>query len=236
MEDLQTERKTNILENTNEFEPSFMINERVKVQLLDDINPGNYYSRVEDATENTLMMTWPTDKGVPLPVHLNQMLGFSLVHEDSAYSFNGVVDKVVYEPLRMVEIIIASTILRIQRRENFRIKCLVPIEFIVVPPDDSVESSQEELNLKTNTYDLSASGVSIRSAKAIATGTIQEIILSLLDERPPIKTSCRVVHCFVPLENPDKFHIGMQFLELDENSKVRIVRFIYNLQLNRIRE
>jgi len=223
------------LEDTNELELEFTINELLRVRLPDDPNSKDYYSRIEDIVEEKLVVTLPTDNsGTPLPVHPDQMLGFSMVREGIVYSFNGLVDKVVDQPLPVVTIIVSSTIERVQRRQDFRVKCLLPIEIVATLPEISDELQPTALHLKTNTYDLSASGVSLRIATLIPDGTFPLITLSLPDGGPPIKVSCLVVHSFPPPENLDRFHIGMKFINLEENNKARIVRFIYRTQLKRV--
>jgi c-di-GMP-binding flagellar brake protein YcgR len=223
------------LEDTTELEPRLAVNDLLRVSMPDDQDSGNYYSRIEDITEKMLLVTWPTDNGAPLQVHPDQMLSFSIVRDGNAYSFNGMVDKVGREPLPVVSIIVTSSIERIQRRQDFRVKCLIPIEVVATLPETLSGLHPASLHLKTHTYDLSASGISMRIATAVPTGTLPVIKFSLPDGRPPIKASCRVIHCFVPTENPNKFHVGMQYLKLDENDRARIVRHIYRTQLKRIR-
>jgi c-di-GMP-binding flagellar brake protein YcgR len=223
------------LEDIDESEPRLAINALLRVQLPDDRKPTSYYCRIEDISKEILMVTWPTDKGRQMPIHPEQMLSFSIVHNGNAYSFNGMVDKLISEPLPVAAIIVSSPIQRVQRRQDFRAKCLIPLELIATLPETSGGLHQADLHMKTNNYDLSASGISLRSATAIPEGTLPVIKLSIPDSEPPIKVSCRVVHCFVPQENPNKFHIGMQFLKLEENSRARIVRFIYRTQLKRVR-
>ena len=213
-----------------------MVNEILRAKLSDDPNSDSYYCRIENTAEKMLTVTWPTDdKGIHLPVHPDQILNFYIVREGNAYSFSGMVENVVSEPLPVVTVIISSAIERIQRRQDFRVKCLVPLEVDATLPENSDKGQQTALHLQTNAYDLSASGVSMRTKKLLPDGTFPEIKLSLPDGGPPIKVSCRVAHSFAPPENPNKFHIGTQFLNIEENNKARIVRFIYNLQLKRIR-
>jgi len=145
------------------------------------------------------------------------------------------VDKTATEPLPMVIIIVSSNVERIQRRQDFRVKCLIPLEIDITFPETSDGSPSEVLHMKTATYDLSASGVSLRILRMIPEGTLSEVKISLPDGGNPIETSCRVVHCFAPPENPNKYHIGIQFLEIEENNRARIVRYIYRIQLKRIR-
>ena len=222
------------MEDTNDLEPKLMINELVKVRIPDGKNPGNYYSRIEDAVKKMLIMTLPADNGAPLTIQPDQKLGFSLVREGSAYSFNGFVDSISKEPQPVVTIIISSAIKRIQRRQDYRVKCLIPLEVVATLSETSGGLHKAKLHLKTNTYDLSASGVSLRTSTAIAVGTLPVIKISLPDGAPPMKTSCRVVHCFAAPENQNKFHVGIQFLKLEEDNRARLVRFIYRAQSKRV--
>ena len=223
------------MEDINEFETGPWVNELLQVRLPDDENPGNYRSRIDDIVEKKLLVTWPTEKGVYLPLHVDQMLNFSVVRDSNAYAFSGLVDTVAQEPKPVVSIIVSSPVERIQRRQDFRVKCLIPLEVVATPAETSVGLQAAALTMKTATYDLSASGISLRTAKLIPEGTLPDIKIALPDGGPTIETTCKVVHCFAPPENPNKFHIGIKFQKIEENNKARIVRFIYRTQLKSIR-
>ena len=231
---MKTSARDRTLADENELS-GLMINELLQVQEPDDENPGIYRSRVEDIVEEKLLVAWPSDGGIRMPVHLDQMLGFSLVRDSNAYFFNGMVDGVVENPLPLVTVIISSAIQRVQRRQDFRVKCLIPVEIIGVLPTSSNAFRPVTLRLKTHATDLSASGVSISSEVAIPTNIMPEIRISLQDGRPLIKTSCRVTHCCATPGNPSTYHSGIQFLDINEKDKARIVRFVYRTQLQGLR-
>jgi len=212
-----------------------MINELLRAQIPNDPKPGNYYSRVENIAEKIMVTTWPTENGVPLPVRTGQTLDFSMVRKEDAYSFRGLVDNIEREPTPLVTVVISSEIHRIQRRQDFRVKCLIPVEAVATLPETRGGLRSSTLRLKTNTYDLSASGLSIRATTAIPEKTLPVVKLSLPDQEPPINAPCRVVHCFVPPDNPCRFHIGMQFTGLDAYTRSRIVRYVHRAQLKRVR-
>jgi c-di-GMP-binding flagellar brake protein YcgR len=215
-----------------------MVNELLQVQRPGDPTPGNYRSRIEDIVEEKLVVAWPSDGGLRLPVHPDQMLGFSLVRAGNAYYFSGLVDSATDTPLPLVTVIVSSAIQRVQRRQDFRIKCLIPIELVgALPnsPTSSPDASPAMLRLKTHTYDLSASGVAIRSETLIPDGTLPEVRLSLPDGGPAMKILCRVTHCSVVPENPNMYHAGIQFIDINEKEKARIVRFVYRTQLKGLR-
>ena len=224
-----------ILEEANESEPKLLINDLLRVEFSDDVNPGgSYYCRVDDIAEKIMVTTWPTERGELMSVYPNQTLNFFITHEGNAYSFSGLVDRVNGDLMPRITVIIYSAIHRIQRRQDFRVKCVIPLEVIATLPETLGDAKPTTMHLKTNTYDLSASGISLRTKAPIPDGTIPMIRLSIPDGVPPIKTSCRMIHCFAAPDNPGKFYVGLKFLRINENNRARIVRFIYQTQIKGI--
>jgi c-di-GMP-binding flagellar brake protein YcgR len=222
------------VEETDDLESRLMINELVRVRLPNEANPGNYYSRIEDAVKKMLIISWPTDNGVLLPIRPDQTLDFSMVKKGSAYFFNGLVDTVAREPLPSATIIISSAVKRVQRRQDYRVKCLIPVEIIATLSGTPGGLHPARLHLKTNTYDLSVSGISLRCATAIPKGTLPVIKLSMPDGGHPIKSLCRVTHCFTAPDSQNKYHVGIQFIKLAEHEKARLARFVYRMQARRV--
>jgi c-di-GMP-binding flagellar brake protein YcgR len=212
------------------------INELLQVQLQDDPNPSTYRSRIENIVEEKLLVTWPTSAGIRMPVHADQMLNFSLVRGVNAYAFTGLVDSTTTEPLPQITVIINSEMHLIQRRQNFRIKSLIPIEFAGEVRGDSSKGSVVPFFLKTNTYNISAGGVAIRSPKGVPEGTLLDAKLGLPDQEPVIKAPCRVVYNEPALDNPRLYQSGLQFLAITEKERARIVRYVYRTQLKGLRE
>lgn len=222
------------LEDSNELTSGLLINELLQVKPSGELKQSNYYSRIADIVEEKLVVAWPTSEGIRLPVHPDQILEFSLVRDGNAYSFSGLIDSTESEPLPLVTIIVTSHIQRIQRRQDFRIKCMVPVEIFGALPGAS-EDTHSTLHLATSAYDLSASGVSIRDAKSLPEGAVLEVRIGMPDEKGAIKVPCKMEHCSVLATNARLYHVGMSFLAINEKDKARIVRYIYRAQLAGLR-
>src|SRR5690606_4187145 len=146
---------------------------------------------------------------------------------------SGLVDATTSEPLPTLTIIQSSAVSRVQRRQNFRVKCLIPLELIA-----SIRGSGDELTViaaKTTTCDLSASGVALLYAKHIPEGTLMVVQLSLPDAGPSIKIPCRVAYSDTPSEKKTMYRIGIQYLVITESERARIVRYVYKTQLKGLR-
>jgi c-di-GMP-binding flagellar brake protein YcgR len=218
-------------QNSDEMDISLAINELLQVHLQDDPNPSTYRSRIENIIDDKMLITWPTFGGIRMLVHADQMLNFSLAWEGNAYSFTGLVDSTLSEPLPQVVIIISSDIFRVQRRQNVRIKSLVSIELSGEIRGASDSDASVPFFVKTTAFTISAGGISIRISKGIPDGTLLEAKIILPDQEPIIKVPCRVVYSEPVPNNPDLHLNGIQFLAITEKERSRIVRHIYRTQL-----
>jgi c-di-GMP-binding flagellar brake protein YcgR len=212
------------------------INELLQVHFQDDPAHGTYRSRIENIVDEKLLATWPTSAGIRMPVHQDQMLIFSLVREGYAYAFTGLVDSTATEPLPQITVIINSEIHQVQRRQNFRIKSLVPIELAGEILGATSKEASVPLFLKTNTYNISAGGVAIRNPKGIMEGSLLDTKIGLPDQEPLIKAPCRVIYNEPAIDNVRLHQTGMQFLAITEKERARIVRYIYRTQLKGLRD
>jgi c-di-GMP-binding flagellar brake protein YcgR len=163
------------------------------------------------------------------------MLSFSFVRDGAAYSFAGMVDETKVEPLPQITVILSSEVTRVQRRQNFRIRCLIPVEIIGSIRERPRHEADTILDIRTTTYDVSASGIAIRYPKRIPEGTLLEIRLALPDSGPPIKVPCRVVYSETQPENMMQYRTGIHYLAISEWERARIVRYAYRTQLKGLR-
>jgi c-di-GMP-binding flagellar brake protein YcgR len=223
-------------QNSDEIGIKLSINELLQVQLQGEPTPSTYRCRIEDMVDGKLLASWPTSAGIRMPVHADQMLSFSLVREGGVYAFTGLVDSTEQGPLPQIIVIINSEIHRIQRRQNFRIRSLIPIELTGEIKGSSIKEANIPIFLKTDTYNISAGGIAIRSAKAFVEGSILEIKIGLADHEPRIKAPCRVVYSEPAVDNSKLIQTGMQFLAISEKERARIVRYIYRAQLKSVRD
>jgi c-di-GMP-binding flagellar brake protein YcgR len=192
---------------------------------------ATYYSRINDISEGKLVIAWPTSRGIRLIAYADQMLDFYFVRDGTPYSFSGLVDETSLEPLPQITIILSSPITTVQRRQNFRIKCLLPVEVIGNIKEDARAETVTPLSIKTTSYDLSASGISIRHAKRIPEDSLLTVKISLPDEGPVIGIPGSVIYSEYLSENKVLYRTGIRYLAITEKERARIVRFVYRKQL-----
>ncbi len=209
------------------------INDLLQIQIPDDPNSLSYKSRVDDIVLGKLLVPWPTDGGVPIPIHQNQTLTVSFVRDDAVYTFSGIVEDRKKEPAAQLWLRPAGPPERIQRRHFFRVKSALPVELLGQQQSlDEDDATTKVLSLKALTYDISGSGLSIRHKDSVPAGTLVDCKLVLPEEKSIIKILCKVAHSeriSSATEEP-LYHIGMFYLSIKDPDRTRIVRHVFKVE------
>jgi len=219
----------------DQLKSQISINDILQVRIMDDPNSPTYYSRINDISEGRLVIAWPTSEGLRLLLHPDQILDFSYIKDGTPQVFKGLVDEDRLEPLPELTIILSSAISTVQRRQDFRVKCLIPVEVAGSYKENPRSDVTTPLVAKTVSNDLSASGISIRFAKRVPEGTLINIKISLPDDGPAISIPCEVVYSEYQSENQILYRTGIRFLAITAAERARIVRFLYRAQLQGLR-
>jgi c-di-GMP-binding flagellar brake protein YcgR len=210
------------------------INEILQVRIADDPNSPTAYSRIDDIAEGRLVIAWPTHSGIRFLVHRDQLLTFFIMRDGVPHEFGGLVDELdPSSKLPQITVIPGSSIIRIQRRHNFRIKSLVPFE-IAGQLRDPKDGSSSTFAIQTTTLDLSAGGIAMGHSRRFPEETPIEAKLALPDAGPIIKLPCRVVYSETMADNLAQYRTGMCYLAITERERARIVRYVYRTQLKRL--
>ncbi|MBN1567073.1 MAG: PilZ domain-containing protein [Acidobacteria bacterium] len=216
---------------TEDIKKYIAVNEILQVRIADDTESPTYYSRINDITEGKLVIAWPTHRGIRLLAHRDQMLTLFIMRGEEPHEFGGLVDELDSSAkMPQITIIPGSSIIRIQRRQNFRIKSLIPIE-IAGQMRDPKDGSLSAFAFQTTTYDLSAGGVAILYSKHLPEGTPVEIKIALPDGVSIIRLPCRVIYSESIPDNPALYRTGIRYLMITEKERARIVRYVYRTQL-----
>ena len=214
---------------------SAALNETLQVRIPDDPNPVTYYSRVLSVNNGVLTIPWPTDRGIRLITHPGEVLEFYFIRGGTPHAFRGLVEAAKTGLMPQLTIVSRGPAQQVQRRQNFRIKCLLPIEIVCKDPDDPDNASAPPLVIKTVSSDISAGGLSFRYVKRMPEGMPVAAKLSLPDDAEPIRTQCIVIYSDYASEFQTLYRTALRFTDINEGERSRIVRFVYRLQLQGLR-
>ncbi len=212
------------------------VNELLQVRM-----PGEkaaHYSRVNDALEDTIVVAWPTSRGIRMPLRIEQVVELSFVRDGVSYGFTGLIQATNPDSPPQVRVRVNSDIKKIQRRQNFRIKCFMPVEItgtISMETTESGERTSQGLYIKTSTYDLSAGGLSILHTIRVPEESIIEVKLGLPDGGPEIRTPGRITYAERATGNGSLYQMGIDCFASTEWERARIIRYLYRIQLKSLR-
>jgi len=209
------------------------VNDLLQIQIPDDPNSLSYRSRVNDIVQGRMLIPWPTDRGVPIPIHQNQTLSISFVRDDAVYTFSGIVEERKREPVALLWLKPAGAPERIQRRHFFRVKSVLQVEFLGEQASyDEANPASRFISIKSQTFDISGSGLSIRHMSSIAAGTLLDCKLTLPEDSSIVKILCKVAHSerISASSEPSLYHIGMFYLSVKDADRTRIVRHVFKVE------
>jgi c-di-GMP-binding flagellar brake protein YcgR len=212
------------------------VNEIIQAKMSGDVS--TYFSRVNDIRESRMIIAWPTNRGIRMALHPNQNIEIAFVREGNAYIFTALILEAIPDPLPQVTVRPDGFIRKVQRRQYFRVKCLMPVQIagnLQERSDKSGDLQSSGLFIKTVTYDLSAGGLSIRHSTQIPEDTVIEVKLGLPDGGPEIKLPARIAYSGNVPGNTVLFHMGIDYLAISEWEQARILRCLYRIQLKSLR-
>ncbi len=215
---------------------SIEVNETIQAKMPGDAS--TYFSRVNDIRESNILIAWPTSRGVRMALHPAQTIELVFVRNGSPYSIAGSILEATSDPLPQVVVRSKGPPRKIQRRQDFRVKCMMPVQItgtMQEKPEKHGEIQSAPIFIQTVTYDLSAGGLSIRHATAIPEETVIEVKLKLPDGGPEIKLPARIAYSGSIPGNGSLFHLGVDYLAISEWEQARIIRCLYRIQLASLR-
>lgn len=200
----------------------------LRVNLNVEIQHGDqeWKTRVEELREGQVVVADPfpasasLKPGTPLQVTFGNSRGIFRFDTEVLYRFD--------RPLPILILQAPKDLWRLQRRMNFRLDVHLPIRFIIDPAEDSPAISA--FNREGVTENLSAGGLLLACRTEVKAGQTLAVRVGLPDETLQVKAVARRVWSD---EEAGRFLVGIEFLDLVESDRDRIVAFLFAEQRQR---
>ncbi|MFW5885609.1 MAG: flagellar brake protein [Halanaerobium sp.] len=199
------------------------INQKLEIEVLTGSYQGNYLSKVADFRDQGIIITGLYREGAPLPIRLNQPINVYYTTDRAAYKFKSKVLKRTNKPIPLLLIERADSVIRIQRRDYFRLDVTGKIDVYKEVDDKNYPKKISEARL----LDISGGGVQMQLKKKIKKG--EEILIALKNILAPkelIKSKVVRIH----KENDELYNYGVQFIEIEEEQRETIIQWIFEYQ------
>lgn len=188
-----------------------------------------YKVRVEDISDDTITISAPISNGTIVPMRRGMRLILGISKEDALYGFY---TEIVDRRGGQVPVLIVKrspTSRRIQRRRYVRINGEIPIEIKVVKWPDPAKPVPKVGPNAIQEKNISGGGMLIVTQLSFLRGTVFQIIMELPTGRVKVMGEVRRVQ---KNDETEEYETGIAFLDLNEKDRDKVVKYVYNRQID----
>lgn len=208
------------------------INQLVEVAISSNNQSSEYYkTRVEGISAHSIQLGIPIVNGALLPIHQGDQIQakYSVKKEYNqviTYSFSSFIRGWEKSPIPVMILDLPDKVNKAQRRSYLRL----PVNMVCHWSKPDEDTDQEAAII-----DLSGGGCQLKTTETLEEGT--EINLRLtVPNKPEIVIKSKIMRV---LERQDKkhnyYHCGVEFTEIRENQRDQIVKYLFELQRDSIK-
>lgn len=183
------------------------------------------YSMLQDITSaGELVITQPMRDGVPIVIRPSDSIRVLFFKEEGCFAFDGrPINRFKIKNVDMISIRQISSIEKIQRRQFYRLKIVLPVEIKIL---DNKEGSPI---LKGYSVDISGNGLRLNIDQKLDVNSIIKCNIKL-SSNETLSVKGRVVRVALDNKLAYKYDIGIAFVDIPNATQDRIVKFIFEKQ------
>jgi c-di-GMP-binding flagellar brake protein YcgR len=209
------------------LENKLKVNQKIDIVVENGPYTGTYLSKVAEITKNYLKVTSPFIKGEIVPLRINQDIKVFFTGMSAAFMFESRIISRESKPIALLSITIPEKIVRIQRREYFRVEAKKKVKYRVIDtPDKEEEGNQEEELIETVTVDISGGGVKMVVDDQFPSSGMIKLYLDL----PEIENETIYGEIVNLYALPDGRAAGINFTEIDDHTREQIITWLFHYQ------
>ncbi len=200
------------------------MNQRLAILLPKEKSFEQYSSRVEEVSESKLLVAMPMSKGSPVLMETGGHFYAKVFADSGIYGFDTSLLGKMIRPLPLWSISIPKEMKKVQQRAFVRLDVSLPAEL------EYSDENGEIVSLKAATKDLGGGGLQIITDRPLMVRDCFQVYIKLPDNEA-VQAKVEVVRCYKPQEERDLYWSAVKFVEINENYRDRIIRFIFRRQL-----
>ncbi|NLK68144.1 MAG: flagellar brake protein [Clostridiaceae bacterium] len=219
---------------------------KIELELYDKngnkINKSTLVSQYEsyDEENNLMEIHVPFSKAYMYPIPVKAQIGVIFSSEKETYMFFAeVVSKKYSRPIPMLWIKPISAIEKIQRREFFRMECMLAVSYCVLDSLDNIscEKKPDEVYTKCYTRDISGGGIRILTKQEHESGTIIKAFIELEKEQEQdICMIGTIVRSVLVIEQGSyMYDTAVMINQIEDKAREIIIRYVFETQRERLK-
>jgi c-di-GMP-binding flagellar brake protein YcgR len=198
------------------------VNQQIEIEVKNGPYKGTYQSKIAEINQDRLKILLPFSGGDIVPLRLETELNVFFTGNDAAYKFYSRVRDRVKEKIHILVIDSPHEIVRIQRRDYFRLDAKLDVKYRKLDQDHE----PIEHYIKSQTSDLSGGGIKLVLESELKKDDIIEMLLDIEGiEELPIMGKVRELY-----DIPDGQAAGIEYIDINRKIRDLIISWMFDYQ------
>lgn len=204
----------------------------IRITSLMDNDDEIYTSQVQDIIDDsTIKISTPIKSRRIIPLHADQKYVFDFYGSTALYRCTGVViDRNVENNNYYLHIKIVSEFKKVQRRNFFRVDCLLPFYYEVLFNNQEGEDSLKQTSMIT---DISGGGIKFSSSHKLNENTMIKCCIELILDKKVISEEvvANVLASEVSEKSAYSYCNRAEFIDINKSHRDKIIKFVFQQQI-----
>lgn len=196
----------------------------------DETTINVYHSRIEEINaDGQLVLAMPSQRGAVVRLETGTEILVRFVYLASVYQFSSIYLRRDFQPLPVWIVGPAYDMKKIQRRSFFRLEVSLAATLRIFGDQESDDAA--EVTLKLRTKDLSGGGIRVITKEKLREGALLAAELQLANDTLIKIPQAKIVRIENSPTDTSINWVGIDFKEIDEHDRKKIVQFVFRKQL-----
>ncbi len=189
-----------------------------------------YHSRIEEINEHFMILAMPMHQSVPIFLTPDTPFYGSIVNESGRYQFKSIYKAKKIQPIPVWVVTLPTDMEKIQLRSFVRLDINVNVALQLRTAADNDAAPQ-----KLITHNISGGGLCLLSKIPLEVDTQVDLVISL-DNQDTIRAAGVVVRVDKHSSELIPYLISIKFVDIIEQDRSKIIKFIFQKQVERKRK
>ena len=220
----------------------------IKSAIGRKVSDKKYGSQVLDFDgDRTAQIAMPISEGKVIPLEIDDDYNLCFFTNSSLYQCTAQIKKRYTENrMYVMDVIFLTPLKKFQRRKFYRLDCLFPIRYRIVPKEQfekkneaEQDNEKDEILWEEGTIsDLSGGGIRFHGNVECKKGDFVEIVLplSLQSGIIPLSLYMKVVSCVHFEGSRVAYETRGEFLNINEKERETVIKYVFEEQRRRMRK
>jgi len=192
----------------------------IELEVNEGDYPGKYKTKIEELKPDFITIGAPIHEGQFVPLREETSINVYFHDHISGYGFISRIIRRETEPIPVFAISYPEQIVRVQRREFFRVPVVKELQYQVIVREGLSETRKGYMR------DLSGGGILFKTKTKICPDTMLLLTFKLKNEE--VQVPAEVTRCVK--DDKNNFLVSVEFIEISERQRDKIIAYVFAIQ------